>query len=117
MVSAFYFARSHIFNDQLKNGETIELVTFFAGKVYPLRIKYRGLETISTKFGKVECYMFSPVTEVGRAFKTEDDMQVWITRDGNRLPIRIKFNLVVGSFVCELTEFKGLKHPFSSIKM
>ncbi len=117
VVSAFYFARSHIFNDQLKNGETIELVTFFAGKVYPLRIKYRGLETISTKFGKVECYMFSPVTEVGRAFKTEDDMQVWITRDGNRLPIRIKFNLVVGSFVCELTEFKGLKHPFSSIKM
>lgn len=117
VVSAFYFARSHIFNDQLKNGEMIELVTFFAGKVYPLRIKFRGIETISTKFGKVECYMFSPVTEVGRAFKTEDDMQVWISRDGNRLPIRIKFNLVVGSFICELTEFKGLKHPFSSIRM
>ncbi len=115
-VSAFYFARSHVFNDQLKEGEMIELVTFFAGKVYPMRIRYRGIETISTRFGKVQCYLFSPVTEVGRAFKTEDDMQVWISRDGNRLPMRIKFNLVVGSFVCELTEFRGLKHPFSSLR-
>lgn len=117
VVSAFYFARNHIFNDQLKKDETIELVTFFAGKVYPLRIRYRGLETIQTKFGKMECYLFSPITEVGRAFKTEDDMQVWISRDGNRLPVKIRFNLVVGSFVCELSEFRGLKYPFSSIRM
>lgn len=117
VVSAFYYARSHVFNDNLKENETIELTTFFAGKIYPLRIKYRGIETISTKFGKVQCYKFSPVTEVGRTFKTEDDMQVWISRDSNRLPIKIRFNLVVGSFVCELTEFRGLKHPFSSIRM
>lgn len=117
VVSAFYFARSHIFNDQLKDGEIIELVTFFAGKVYPLRIRYRGIETISTRFGKVQCYMFSPITEVGRTFKTEDDMQVWISRDSNRVPMKIRFNLVVGSFVCELTEFRGLKYPFSSIKL
>ena len=117
VVSAFYFARSHVFNDQLKEGELIELVTFFAGKVYPIRIRYRGIETISTRFGKVQCYMFSPVTEVGRAFKTEDDMQVWISRDNNRVPIRIRFNLVVGSFVCELTEFRGLKYPFSSLRL
>ncbi len=117
VVSAFYFARSHIFNDQLKDGEIIELVTFFAGKVYPLRIRYRGIETISTRFGKIQCYMFSPITEVGRTFKTEDDMQVWISRDNNRVPMKIRFNLVVGSFVCELTEFRGLKYPFSSIKL
>lgn len=116
VVSAFYFARSHVFNDNLKEGEIIELVTFFAGKVFPLRIRYRGIETISTRFGKVQCYLFSPITEVGRAFKTEDDMQVWISRDNNRLPIKIRFNLVVGSFVCELTQFRGLRHPFSSIK-
>lgn len=116
IVSAFYFARSHTFNDQMKIGETIEFITFFSDEIFPLRIKYRGIETISTKFGNLECYKFSPVTEVGRAFKTEDDMHVWISRDGNRLPVKIRFNLAVGSFVCELIAFKGLLHPVSSIR-
>lgn len=116
ILSAFYFARNHKFNDQLIKDEVIEFMTYFSDEQFPLRIRYRGTEVIKTKFGKVECYKFSPVTEVGRAFKTEDDMHVWITKDKNRLPVRIKFDLSVGSFVCDLDEFKGLKHPFESIK-
>jgi len=116
ILSAFYYARNHKFNDNLQVGEVIEFMTYFSDENFPLRIRYRGTEIIKTDFGKVECYKFSPVTEVGRAFKTEDDMHVWITRDANRIPIRVKFNLVVGSFVCNLEQFKGLKHPFSSIQ-
>lgn len=114
IVSAFYIGREKHFNDQMKIGEVIELHTWFADEEFPLRIRYRGLETIDTSFGKLECYKFSPVTEVGRAFETEDDMHVWITRDANRLPVRIRFNLKVGSFVCDLEQFRGLKNPFSS---
>lgn len=116
ILSAFYFARNHKFNDNLVVGEVIEFMTYFSDENFPLRIRYRGTETIKTDFGKIECYKFSPVTEVGRAFKTEDDMQVWISRDGNRLPMKVKFDLAVGSFTCVLEEFKGLKHPFSSIR-
>jgi hypothetical protein len=114
IVSAFYIARKKHFNDNMVVGQVIEIQTYFSDEVYPLRIRYRGLETINTKFGKLECYKFSPVTEVGRAFKTEDDMHVWITRDQNRVPVRIRFNLVVGSFVCDLDQFRGLQNPFSS---
>lgn len=114
IVSAFYIARKKYFNDSLTEGQIVELATYFSDKEYPLRIRYRGIETISTKFGKLECYKFSPVTEVGRSFKTDDDMHVWITRDQNRIPVRIKFNLVVGSFTCDLEQFRGLQNPFSS---
>lgn len=116
LLSAFYFARNHKFNDNLKEGEIIEFMTYFSDENFPLRIRYRGTETINTDFGKIECYKFSPVTEVGRSFKTEDDMHIWITRDKNRIPVRVKFNLVVGSFTANLQEFKGLKHPFSSVR-
>lgn len=116
ILSAFYFARNHKFNDNLKEGEVIEFMTYFSDELFPLRIRYRGTEVIHTKFGKVECYKFSPVTEVGRAFKTEDDMHVWISRDDNRIPLKIKFNLAVGSFTCNLDQFRGLKNPFSSVK-
>ncbi|WP_439181478.1 DUF3108 domain-containing protein [Carboxylicivirga taeanensis] len=116
ILSAFYFARNHKFNENLKEGEIIEFMTYFSDENFPLRIRYRGTEVIKTNFGKIECYKFSPVTEVGRAFKTEDDMHVWITRDKNRIPIRVRFDLAVGSFTCNLEEFKGLKHPFSSVR-
>ncbi|WP_052345490.1 DUF3108 domain-containing protein [Alkaliflexus imshenetskii] len=115
IVAAFYLARKKYFNDNMKEGEVIEIMTYFSDEEFPLRIRYRGIETINTKFGRLECYKFSPVTEVGRAFKTEDDMHVWITRDANRIPIRIRFNLVVGSFTCDLEEFRGLRNPFSSL--
>ncbi|WP_262325337.1 DUF3108 domain-containing protein [Carboxylicivirga litoralis] len=116
ILSSFYFARNHKFNDQLEVGEVIEFMTYFSDENFPLRIRYRGTEVIKTDFGKIECYKFSPVTEVGRSFKTEDDMHVWITRDKNRIPMRVRFDLAVGSFTCNLYEFKGLKHPFSSVQ-
>ena len=116
ILSAFYYARNFKFNDNLKQGEIIEIMTYFSNELFPLRIRYRGIETIKTKFGRIECYKFSPVTEVGRAFKTEDDMQVWISRDNNRIPIKISFNLVVGSFTCNLDHYQKLKHPFSALQ-
>ncbi|MBP5366195.1 MAG: DUF3108 domain-containing protein [Bacteroidales bacterium] len=115
VVSAFYHARNNTFDDNLEIGDTIRYVTYFAGQVYPLLIKYRGREAVSTRVGKVMCHKFSPITEVGRSFKTEDDMQVWISCDGNRIPIKIKFDLVVGSFVCELTQYSGIKYPLEKM--
>lgn len=73
-----------------------------------------GIEVVKTKNGKVEAFLFHPVTEVGRSFKTEEDMKVWISRDLNRIPVLIKMNLKVGSFEVELVEYRNLSNPFSS---
>lgn len=116
ILSAFYYARRYDFNDELKQGEILQYTTYFGDELFPLRIKYIRNEVIKTNYGKMECYLFYPVTEVGRAFETEEDMKVWITRDDNRIPVRVKVNLKVGSFICDLVEFKGLSNPFSSIR-
>ena len=115
MVSAFYHARNNTFNDKLVKGDTIKYMTYFSGKLYPLVIRYLGKETIKTDLGKIQCYKFCPVTEVGRSFKNEDDMHVWISCDENHVPIKIKFDLTVGSFVCELTQYKGMKYPIKKV--
>jgi hypothetical protein len=117
ILSAFYFARKHKFNDNLRDGEMIEIMTYFSDELFPLRIRYKGIETIETSLGDIECYLFVPVTEVGRAFKNEDDMQVWISRDENKVPVRIRFELRVGAFTCNLEQFRGLQNPFSSVKV
>ena len=115
MVSAFYHARNNTFDDNLSIGDTIFYETYFSGQIYPLRIRYMGKETVSTKFGKIKCYKFIPITEVGRSFKSEDDMHVWISCDGNHVPIKIKFDLAVGSFVCELTKYQGMRYPLKTV--
>lgn len=114
ILSAFYYARKHEFNEDLREGEMIEIMTYFSDELFPLRIRYKGIEVIDTPLGELECYKFVPVTEVGRAFKNEDDMQVWISRDKNRVPVKIRFELRVGAFTCTLEQFRGLQNPFSS---
>ena len=116
ILSAFFYGRNHYFNDDLKEGELISFMTYFSDKEFPLRIKYEGIETLRTPIGKIECYKFAPVTEVGRTFESNEDMHLWISRDKNRLPVKIKFELIVGSFTCTIRHYKGLKYPFTSLK-
>lgn len=116
ILSAFYYARNVYFNDDLEKGELIQIMTYFSNELWPLRIRYQGIETIKSEIGKVECYKFLPVTEVGRAFENEDDMEIWISRDKNRIPIKIKFKLAVGSFTCDLEKYRNLNYPFTSLK-
>jgi hypothetical protein len=36
---------------------------------------------------------------------------LWITDDGNRIPVKAQVELVVGSLTMELTGYKNLKYP------
>lgn len=106
-VSAFYFARNTLFSN-IKTGDIITINTFFDDKIYPLKIRYRGIETISCNYGKIKCMKFSPEVEPGRVFDTKDDLDIWISADINKVPVRIQMNLAVGSVKCDLVESTGL---------
>jgi len=102
----YYFRRSDL--SGLKNGDVIKIQTFFGGDLFPVILRYQGKETIKTDLGKIPCLRFAPVTEVGRMFKTEDDMTIWFSDDAMRLPVRVKMNLIVGSVKCDLIEYHNL---------
>jgi Protein of unknown function (DUF3108) len=107
ILSAFYSFRSMNYSG-LKEGDLIIFQTFFGDEIFALKIRYRGKDIVKTGLGKISCYRFAPVTEVGRAFATEDEMTIWISDDANHLPIRVKMNLRVGSIKCDLIEFSNL---------
>lgn len=113
MVSALYYLRE-IDRSGINMGDTIKLVTYFADEIYPLNIRYRGKEVLKTKLGKFNCEVFAPVTEPGRVFKTEDDMLMWFSDDANFIPLRIQFNMWVGSMKVDLIEYTELKYPMLS---
>ena len=56
----------------------ITIMTWFTDELYPIRLKYLGMEEVKTRIGKIKCHKFNPVTETGRLFKTEDDMSILV---------------------------------------
>lgn len=111
MLSSFYFLRNQNVTS-MKEGEEIKLDMFLDSQVYLFKLRYLGKETLRTKFGKVETLVFRPLVQSGRVFKEQESVTIWITNDANKIPIKLKADLSVGSLRAELENYKGLANPF-----
>jgi hypothetical protein len=112
IVSTFYYLRNYPSVDKLKIGESIALDMFFDNESTKFKLKFLGYEDIETKFGIVSTMIFRPLVQSGRVFKEEESLTVWISNDDNKVPLRIKASLAVGSIKADLDGFKGLKYTF-----
>jgi hypothetical protein len=116
ILSSFYYLRNHPMIDKLKTGESIAIDMFFDDETTKFKLKYLGKEEINTKFGKVSSMMFRPYVQAGRVFKEEESLTVWISNDSNRIPLRLKASLAVGSLKADLEAFRGLKNGLKIMK-
>ena len=112
LISTFYFLRNHFDVKKLKKNDFIRINIFFDAENYPFRMKFLGYENLKTKFGIINCLKFRPYIESGRVFRDSESLTLWVTADKNKVPMRIKADLRVGSLRADLEAQKGLKHPF-----
>jgi len=116
ILSAFYYARRYLFNNTLNKNEIINLYTFFDDEFFPIKVKFKQIETIKTKFGKVKCLLFIPVLGDKSPFKKEEQFQVWVTADENYIPVKIRVQLPVGSLKCDIIDFDGIKNEYGELQ-
>lgn len=112
ILSTFYYLRNHPEVDELQVGESINVDMFFDDETTKFKLKFIGREDIKTKFGVVSSMLFRPYVQAGRVFKEQESLTVWISDDKNKVPLRIKADLAVGSLKADLENFKGLKNTF-----
>ena len=113
LISAFYYLRNHYQASDLTKGSEIVLdLLYDDDETFKFKLKYLGVETIKSKFGKVECLKFRPYVQSGRVFKEQESLTLWVSNDSNKIPIRLQADLRVGSIKADLEAFKGLKHQF-----
>jgi len=112
IISAYYYLRNNYETASIKVGEVVQLDMFFDSEIFGFKLKYLGRETIKTKFGNVNCLKFRPYVMAGRVFHEEESVTLWVSADKNKVPLKIKADLRVGSLQSDLEAFKGLKHPF-----
>lgn len=112
MLSVLYYLRNQDLGNLALN-EEVELKLFFDQETYIFKLRFLGKEVIQTKFGDIEALVFRPIVQSGRVFKEEESVTIWVSNDKNKIPLRIKASLAVGSLRADLDEFKGLTHPFN----
>ncbi len=110
LVSAYYFARS-LDISKLKIGDTFKLNYFLGDEISALEIQYVGKEMVKSKLGNLSCLKFSPSIKPGRIFKKDSKLFLWITDDGNRVPVKAEVEILVGSVTMEIKSAAGLKYP------
>lgn len=113
LLSAFYYLRNNYDTKSLYKGKEMVLDMLFDDKeVFKFKLKFLGRENLKTRFGTVACLKFRPYVQSGRVFKEQESLTLWVSDDDNKVPIRIKADLRVGSLKADLNAFKGLKHQF-----
>jgi hypothetical protein len=112
ILSSFYYLRNYPNVNKIKPGESVIIDMFFDNEITKFKLKFIGREDIKTKFGVVSTMIFRPLVQSGRIFKEEESLTIWISDDYNKIPIRIKATLLVGSVKADLEEYKGLNNPF-----
>ena len=112
LVSAYYFARS-LDVSKMKVGDTFKLNYFLQDEISALEVEYVGKETIKSKLGNIRCLKFSPSIKPGRIFKKDSRLYLWVTDDGNRVPVKAQVEILVGAVTMELKSAAGLKYALA----
>jgi hypothetical protein len=100
-LSVFYFFRLH----ELK--ENMEIATPVSDGKDCVMGKARVIkrEKVKVAAGEFDTYLVEPSMEhIGGVFQKSPDakLQIWVTADERRLPVKIKSKVAVGSFSAEL---------------
>ena len=112
MLSAFYYARTIDYSNA-KEGDEFMIECFMDDAYWPLKMRFVKAETIKLRNGKYRCLKFQPVVQEGRVFKTNDDLNVWVTDDANHIPVLVQAKVLVGSIKMELSDYEGLANPIA----
>lgn len=107
-LSAFYFVRLFDFQEKSK----IERPVTDGKKCVIGELSVIKRETLKLKSGTYDTYLIEPeLKHIGGVFEKSKNakIQLWVTADKRRIPVKIKSKVVVGSFVGELVSATGLK--------
>jgi len=114
VLSIIYYTRN-IDYSAFYPGDTIPVTILLDNELTNIYFRYLGKENIRVRgFGKFRCIKFSVYLVEGTLFEGGEDMEVWVTDDENRIPLKINSPILIGSVKARIISMKGVKHPLNS---
>jgi hypothetical protein len=115
MLSSFYYLRNNLDVSTIEQGEMFSIKMFIDDENHDFKLKFLGREVVKTKMGNIAALKFQPYVLAGRVFEKKESLTIWVSDDKNRMPLKIKADLAVGSLNADIDAFKGLKYPLNII--
>lgn len=103
MLTALYFVRGQV----LTKGQPVVFDIINREEQYPLVVKVVKRETVKTPAGKFKCIVVEPQFRGEGIFVSKGkSLQVWLTDDERKMPVKMKTEVFIGSVSAELLEYK-----------
>jgi len=97
-LSVLYYVRTL----PLVANTTVTARVFASKKNWELEVKVLGRETLETVLGRRETLKVEPLLKFEGIFQRKGRMIVWLTDDAERIPVQMKSEIIIGSFVTTL---------------
>lgn len=101
-LSAFYYLRTL----PLEVGRDVFIDNHSNRKNYPLKVIVHGKETVTVPAGTFDCWVVEPVVREGGIFEAKGTLNIWLTDDERRMPVKMRTKIVVGAITVSLVEFQ-----------
>lgn len=108
LLSAFYQLKMKNW-DSIPEGDSVSINLFESTRNYAMILVKQGIETLDTEYGDIETYRLKPIIKKGKILQSDDALTFWISTT-DFLPVRVEFDLVIGSLHMEITDLKSLTH-------
>ena len=99
-LSVLYYVRTL----PLTTGTTVGAKVFASRKNWELEVRILGRETLDTALGQRDVLVVEPLLKFEGIFQQKGRVIVWITDDAERIPVQMKSEIKIGSFVSTLTK-------------
>ena len=109
LVSTLYTLRN-VDIHKANIGDASSFKVLMDNEVATVNFKLIGKETLSTAIGRKECYKIA-ISIRGKDFLKGNNANVlWLTADGNKVPVKAIFKIAVGNGELRLKSASGLKN-------
>jgi hypothetical protein len=110
-----FMALRQIDFQKIRKNDTVTIAGFFQDQSYFLKIMYKGHDVIQTKLGRIPCHKLVPIMPDNKLFDGENSITVWISDDGNKIPVKMQAKMFVGHAGLELEGIRGLQNQLKVI--
>lgn len=117
IVSTWYVLRNLDFS-KVQVGDILHSPVFFDNVLYErFQTKFLGKKKIKTKLGHINAIVVAPLvpfSSTGKSiFAGEESVELYLSDDENRIPLKIKVKLLVGAVEIDIINYEGTKVPLA----
>jgi len=104
VLGSLYYVRAQ----PLEVGQVFTMDVLSSDKIYPLTLTVKKRETVKVPAGKFDCFLVEPVLRGTGIFITKGKkLEVWMTADSRRMPVKMRSEVFFGHVVADLVRFES----------